>query len=67
MELGSAAKEMIGGGMSSVQNVKIQFLYKYLKREHALAMLKAGAVRIGTLRGYRSAELGPTIGDVGEG
>ncbi len=44
-------------------------LYKYLRPEHALALLDHGAIRVGTLYYYRRMELkhGPGIGDQTEG
>jgi hypothetical protein len=44
------------------------FLYKYLKHEHAVALLKRGIVQVGTLYGYREIEsLKVEIGDASEG
>jgi hypothetical protein len=47
--------------------LNIRFLYKYLRAAHGEALLTRGTIRIGTLYSYRQAELGPAIGDEGEG
>lgn len=43
-------------------------LYKYMKREHATALVERGAVRVGTLHEYfRIDKLGEEVGDKEEG
>jgi len=48
--------------------LSLKFVYKYMRKQHALALLQSETVRIGTLYEYRDIEkYGHVIGDDMEG
>lgn len=70
-QLASAEKPSVEGSPPTLRSggsAQPQKLFKYLRPEHAQAMVETGKVRLGTLRYYRQQELlAPLIGDSRDG